>query len=431
MDKIVAMVPIKLNNERLPNKNTKDLAGKPLIHYILSTLRKVPEIDETYVFCSDEAIIPYLPEGIKFLKRSPELDLPTANFTQFFDVFQQKVDADIYVFTHATAPFLQKETIERCIDKVKSREYDSAFTASKVQDFLWKDGMPVNFDASNLPRSQDLEPIYRETSGVYVFRSHVFRETKRRIGDRPFIAEVSWVEAVDINTQDDFDLACAVLALPQKKKHHLIFDLDGVLIDSEHVQKYAFYESYREIVGDRGCPDFSEYMKHTGDSLPNIFRKMNLPVEMTEPYRRISSQAVDQIVINEALIVFLRQMKAAGNNVAYAICTGKDRRRTCEILDYFHLNDLFDAVVCSDDVKEPKPSSEPTLAAMKAIGAVPENTIFIGDGYNDILSAQSAGIPAIMVLWYGGHQAPHIADFVSKNVDDFKKIIAQWMEQER
>lgn len=66
MGKKVAMVPIKLNNERVPNKNTKMLGDKPLLQYILHTLLKVKGLDGVYVFCSDEKIIPYLPEGFSF-----------------------------------------------------------------------------------------------------------------------------------------------------------------------------------------------------------------------------------------------------------------------------------------------------------------------------------------------------------------------------
>ena len=67
--------------------------------------------------------------------------------------------------------------------------------------------MPLNFDASNLPRTQDLKPIYQETSGVYVFTKEVFEKYHRRIGMRPFIKEVSFKEAVDIDNPEDFILA--------------------------------------------------------------------------------------------------------------------------------------------------------------------------------------------------------------------------------
>ena len=422
--KIVAMVPIKLNNERLPNKNTKDLGGIPLISYILHTLLQVEEIDDIYVFCSSEDVVPYLPNGVQFLRRDTELDKPTANFTQFFEAFMSDIYADVYVFTHATAPFLRVKTISDCINKVINESYDSSFTASKLQDFLWMNNKPMNFDASNLPRSQDLEPIYRETSGVYVFERNVIVDNRRRIGANPFIAEISAKEATDINVFEDFELAEAIVGQNRMNRTlNLIFDLDGVLIDSSQVQESAFYGSYNEVVGDNNCPDFSEYMKHTGDSLPNIFQKMGLPQEMVIPYRRISSEAIWEISVNWEIISYLRELCMIGAHINFAICTGKDHKRTQDILDHFHISDLFDAVICSDDVEHPKPDAEPTLRAMNALNGDNQNTILIGDGYNDILSAKNADITSILTTWYGDMGVPQEANYLVKNAFQFRNVI--------
>lgn len=204
-------MPIKLNNERLPSKNTMILGGKPLLQHQLLATQQTNLADDIYVYCSDEAVCPYLPKGIQFLKRPAELDLPTSNFTQIFTTFSNAVPADIYVYIHATAPFITSETITECIQAVRSGEYDSAFCAVKIQDFLWKDGEPLNFDATNVPRSQDLAPIFRETSGVYAFTRDVFESCHRRIGHKPYIKEVSFKEAVDINNPEDFRLAEAMV----------------------------------------------------------------------------------------------------------------------------------------------------------------------------------------------------------------------------
>jgi CMP-N-acetylneuraminic acid synthetase len=205
--KIVAVVPIKLNNERLPGKNTKKLGDKALIHYCLEELLNVNEIHEIYVYCSDESIKEYLPVGVRFLKRHTSLDLPTSNFTQIFEAFTQDVDSDIYVYAHATAPFVSRETIRTEIEAVQKRGYDSAFCAERIQDYLWYNGKAVNFDPTNLPRGQDLPIYHRETSGVYVFTKAVFTEYRRRIGVKPYVVEVNRREAVDINTVEDFIFA--------------------------------------------------------------------------------------------------------------------------------------------------------------------------------------------------------------------------------
>lgn len=209
--KIVAIMPIKLKNERCPGKNTRMLGEKPLLLYELENLANTKLCDSINVYCSDEAVIPYLPNGVTFLKRPSFLDLPTSNFTQIFENFIKTIEAEIYVYAHATAPFITVRTMTQCIEAVASGKYDSAFCAVKLQDYLWQDGSPLNFDASNIPRTQDLVPIYQETSGVYVFTGDVFKKYRRRIGGSPFIKEVTYKEAVDIDDVRDFELAEALL----------------------------------------------------------------------------------------------------------------------------------------------------------------------------------------------------------------------------
>lgn len=205
--KITAIMPIKLKNERCPGKNTRLLGRKPLMQYELDSLKETRMCDSINVYCSNEEVIPFIPEGVNFIKRPEFLDLPTSNFTQIFSNFMSTIDSDVYVYAHATAPFITVQTMKQCIQAVLSKEYDSAFCAIKLQDYLWKNGEPLNFDATDVPRTQDLEPIYQETSGIYVFTKEVFEKYKRRIGKRPFIKEVSFKEAVDIDNPEDFDLA--------------------------------------------------------------------------------------------------------------------------------------------------------------------------------------------------------------------------------
>ena len=207
------------------------------------------------------------------------------------------------------------------------------------------------------------------------------------------------------------------------KKCNLIFDMDGCLINSIEVQKAAFYGSYERIVGDDKCPDFSEYLKHTGDSLPNIFNKMGLPVEMAEPYREISSAAIDRIIINHRAIELVKKMRSQGSKVA--ICTGKDHYRTVDILKHYGIDDCFDTIVASDDVSEPKPSAMPVLKAIENMGVNKETCIVIGDGYNDILSAKSAGVLCVLTLWYGDEGGPHEADYTAYTVEELENILRE------
>lgn len=209
--KIVAVVPMKLNNRRLPQKNTKCFTnGKPLCYYILSTLLTVDGIDEVYVYCSNPDIQNFIPDEVKYLKRSESLDQDMTKMNEVLQCFAADVPADIYVMTHTTAPFISKESIEKGLQAVLSGEYDSSFAAKKLQDFLWKDSVPFNYELNNIPRTQDLPALYEETSGFYIYRNEVMTRLNCRIGEHPYIVEVSEIESVDIDEAEDFMIADAI-----------------------------------------------------------------------------------------------------------------------------------------------------------------------------------------------------------------------------
>lgn len=212
--KTVAFVPIRLNSQRVAGKNLRLLGGEPLMCHILRTLAAVAEIDEVYVYCSDERIREYLPAGggVHFLRRSPELDRDTTLGREIYDAFTAEVDADLYVLAHATSPFIRPETISDALRQVRSGAYDSAFSAEKIQTFAWFGGRPLNYALDNIPRTQNIEPVYIETSAFFIFPRSLWREGGRRIGDRPYMAVVDRIEGLDIDNPEDFTMAEIVAA---------------------------------------------------------------------------------------------------------------------------------------------------------------------------------------------------------------------------
>lgn len=209
--KVVAVVPMKLNNRRLPQKNTRSFTnGKPLCFYILNTLLSIKEIDDVYVYCSNEDIREFIPSGVKYLKRSESLDQDTTKINEVLNAFTKDVNADIYIMTHTTAPFVKAESIKKGIAAVKNSTYDSAFAAKRLQDFLWKDGKPFNYELNNIPRTQDLPALYEETSGFYIYKKNVMSDLNRRIGENPYIVEVGEIESVDIDELEDFQIADSI-----------------------------------------------------------------------------------------------------------------------------------------------------------------------------------------------------------------------------
>lgn len=210
--KSVGLIPIKLNNQRLPGKNTMKLGNKPLCAYLFDTLKAVKSLDEVYVFCSDEAFQEYVPEHIHFLKRPVDLDSPTTKSKDLLNWFLSRVPADIYALLHVTQPFVSAQSIDVCVNKVKSGLHDSSFVVKEIREFAWFHEQPLNYCFDNVVPTQNLDPLYIECE-VFVFARQVFEQHQRRIGFTPYLHTVNWIEGVSIDTPEDFALAQATLSM--------------------------------------------------------------------------------------------------------------------------------------------------------------------------------------------------------------------------
>lgn len=210
--KIVSFIPIKLNNQRLPGKNLLPLGKKPMCEYIFDTVARVSGIDERYVYCSDDKIREYMPESLLYLKRDSYLDGYQVKGLEIIEYFLRDVKADIYVLTHVTQPFTKADSMEEALQKVISGEYDSAFSVREIQDYCWYQGKPFNYDMQDIVTTQNLEPIYMETGAFYIFTWEVFEKYHQRIGKKPYMKVIDQIEAVDIDTMQDYEFAKAVAA---------------------------------------------------------------------------------------------------------------------------------------------------------------------------------------------------------------------------
>lgn len=209
--KTVAMIPIKLNSERVPGKNIKRFSdGTPLMKLIQRACTGAKMVDKVYIYCSSDEVQQYIIDDVIFLKRKKWLDGDGINCNDIIREFIKEVDADIYVVSHATGPFTKSTSIDACVDAVASGEYDFAFLARKILEFLWQNGRALNFDVQNFPRTQDLTPIYAEAPGAYVFAKETFVKYQRRVGIKPYIHEISEIESRDIDYPDDFLIADAI-----------------------------------------------------------------------------------------------------------------------------------------------------------------------------------------------------------------------------
>lgn len=176
----------------------------------------------------------------------------------------------------------------------------------------------------------------------------------------------------------------------------VVFDLDGVIIDSHEVQKKALKEAVQVIY--KNCePPYDTFFENSGDSLENIFAKLEIPLTAVSIYRKVSRENKGMITVHKDVIQLLEELNRIG--IKCALCTGKDRNRTLDILSDLCLEQYFCLVVCSDDVERPKPHPDSLLAIKTKLDVIEKNMIMVGDGINDILCAQALKVSSIGVTW--------------------------------
>lgn len=206
--KVVAVIPIKMNSKRLKNKNLLPFGDNETL---LSNICKIAEgckgVDETYVFSSSEYLEEHITNNVKYLKRDEKFDSDTTSMNEILYDFSLKVDADVYVLIHATAPFIKSSTIDEAITNVKGDDCDSSFAVRPLKEFLWDEKNPINYNPSRIPRTQDLTGYYYETSSFYVFQKDILQNDMRRIGYTPKKIIISELESIDIDEKIDYDYA--------------------------------------------------------------------------------------------------------------------------------------------------------------------------------------------------------------------------------
>lgn len=176
----------------------------------------------------------------------------------------------------------------------------------------------------------------------------------------------------------------------------VVFDLDGVLVDSHEVMGRAFRLAYAEVVGDGPAP-FAEYQRYQGLYFPEIMRRMALPLAMEEPFVRESYRLADQIPVVEGVVDLLTTLRHRG--LRMAVATGKAGPRARSLLRTLGLIEHFDHVVGSDEVVHPKPAPDIVLRALDLLDVPAEAAVVVGDAPADILSARSAGVTSVAATW--------------------------------
>ncbi|HEX6220549.1 MAG TPA: acylneuraminate cytidylyltransferase family protein [Acidimicrobiia bacterium] len=213
MVRVLAVVPMKGHSERVPGKNLRPIAGKPLFHWILDTLLATSLVDEVMVDTDSdeiEAAVRSVYRDVSVNRRPEHLHGDLVPMHDIVAYIADHTTHPVLLQTHATNPLLTAKTIDAAIRDFgeDQGQHDSLMSVTVWQSrFFFPDGRPVNHEPAELLRTQDLPPLLEENSNIYIAPTEQVRRTRLRIGTNPILFPMDASEAIDIDDQFEFELA--------------------------------------------------------------------------------------------------------------------------------------------------------------------------------------------------------------------------------
>lgn len=207
-------IPIKSRSERVPGKNFRPFAGRPLYTHIIDAAIAAECFDLVAVDTNSAEIAAYAThQGCEAIWREDHLATNDANGNDLLAHHATiRPDFDLYFQAFATAPRLTPGTIAACVELLGMRDgNDSILTVTQECGWYWFNGQPVNYRPGILPRSQDAPQVVKESTGLYGIRREALMRYRSRIGASPYFYLIDPSEAVDIDTEADYAAAAGAV----------------------------------------------------------------------------------------------------------------------------------------------------------------------------------------------------------------------------
>jgi CMP-N-acetylneuraminic acid synthetase len=200
-----AIVPIKKNSVRIPNKNFKLLNGKPLYKYILETLQNCRLVDKIFVDTDVKKNIDF--EGVTIINRPQQLRGDHVSVNRLIEHDLQFSESEYFIQTHVTNPFVTASTIDKAI-KYSMIKKKPVFGVTEIYGRLWtNDSIPLNHNPEVLERTQDLKPVLLDNSCFYVFSKSFFDRYKMRMNASSIAYPLGTAEYLDLDDDVDWRIA--------------------------------------------------------------------------------------------------------------------------------------------------------------------------------------------------------------------------------
>lgn len=210
MKDICGLIAVRSGSERVKNKNIRPFANTSLLEIKLEQAKNTKLLNNVFVSSDSDEMLNISKEyGAIPLKRDPYYASNSVHMNLVYEHLANQLSCEHIVFLHVTSPLLKKQTLELCIKNyIKSgKNFDSLCTVSKVQEYLWKDGKPLNYDPNSHPRSQDLPDVYSLNFAVNIISRKKMIERRNIVGENFFPFVLDKEESVDIDSKLDFRIA--------------------------------------------------------------------------------------------------------------------------------------------------------------------------------------------------------------------------------
>ena len=214
MQKYIAEIPVRLGSKRVPQKNLRLLAGKPMVAYAIEAARKSKLVNDVYVN-SESPILEKLANewGVKYYKRKPELAIDTVTSDEFNYDFLKNNDCDAVVMVNPISPLVTTEDIDNAIIYFEENKLDTLISVKeeRLQTFYLNKPVNINID-EKLAMTQNIHPvqicswavsIWRKTNFMKSFEEKGFAVFNGKIGLFP----INPIRALKISYEEDFQLA--------------------------------------------------------------------------------------------------------------------------------------------------------------------------------------------------------------------------------
>lgn len=219
--KKLCIITARGGSKRIPRKNIKDFAGKPIIAYPINLALSSGMFDEVMVSTEDleiaeiakkySAKVPFY----RSEKNASDVAGTDAVLLEVINEYKvQGVNFDYACCIYPTSPLLTQKHLNEAWDLMVSRDLDTVFSmirySSPIQRALRRDdkGLVSMFHPENLTkRSQELEPAYFDAGQFYFFNVNRFLEKGKLWTDHCSAIQLDEMDAQDIDNEDDWAIA--------------------------------------------------------------------------------------------------------------------------------------------------------------------------------------------------------------------------------